>query len=97
MLLGLVLIEVALSIVALLHEGSLRVLSEEELRHVYLVLRRLHLGVHLRGSRSWDGRVLDLEARIQQSLSLQRVHEILLVLSDLVVGVQVPTLVLCLL
>ena len=63
-LLGLVLIEIALSVVALLHEGSLRVLSEEELGHVYLVLRRLHLGMHLRGRRSWDGGVLDLEARI---------------------------------
>jgi hypothetical protein len=63
-LLGLVLIEIALSVVALLHEGSLRVLSEEKLGHVYLVLRRLHLGMHLRGRRSWDGGVLDLEARI---------------------------------
>jgi len=47
-----------------MHEGSLRILSEKELRHVYMVLRSLHLGVNLRGRRSWDGRVLDLEARI---------------------------------
>lgn len=63
MLLRLVLFEVALSI-GVLQEGSLRVLSEKELRHVNLVLRRLHLGVHLRRGRRWDGRILDLEARI---------------------------------
>ena len=62
-LLRLVLFEVALSISAL-HEGSLRVLSEKELGHVDMVLRRLHLGVHLRGRRRWDGGILDLEARI---------------------------------
>ena len=45
------------------------------------------MGMHLRG---WDRRILDLKPRIQQSLSLQRVHEVLLVLSDLVVGVKVP-------
>ena len=92
-LLRLVLLVVAsLSIVAL-HERSLRVLSEKKLGHVDLLLWRLHMGMHLRG---WDRRILDLKARIQQSLSLQRVHEVLLVLSDLVVGVKVPAaLVLC--
>jgi len=62
-LLRLVLFEVALPI-GVLHEGSLRVLSEKELGHVDLVLRMLHLGVHLRGMRRWDGGILDLQARI---------------------------------